>query len=69
VPTYTVTYPLCGSVSVEVEADSEEAAIEKGWDHTDDDDAYLEWSAVRYIVQGNVFYGDTNSISVIKEFD
>jgi hypothetical protein len=65
---YTVTYPICGSVTVFVDdASSEEDAIEKGWDLTDDKESELYWEAMRYIVQGNVFNGSHNVIEVIED--
>lgn len=62
--TYYVQYPVAGQVGVEVEADSPEEAIEKGWDLTAGPDAILDWEPMERIVQGNVFLGSTNSIEV-----
>ncbi|HVX20922.1 MAG TPA: hypothetical protein VHB02_06225 [Acidimicrobiales bacterium] len=67
--TYSVTYPTCGEVTVTVEAESEEAAIEAGWDLVGNDDAEHTWEAMRHIVQGNVFHGNRNAIDVILEDD
>jgi hypothetical protein len=61
--TYNVSYPTVGEVVVEVEADSEDEAIEAGWDLVGDASvAEHQWEAVTKIVQGNVFYGPLNSI-------
>lgn len=67
--TYFVTYPIAGQVTVRVEADSEHAAIEAGWDEVSEPSAELEWEAMEQIVQGNIFCGSTNSISVVEDDD
>lgn len=56
-PRYGVTLPITGSVYVEVEADSEEAAIDAAlacekWPEP-------SWEVHRYATRGNVYYGDT----------
>lgn len=57
--TWAVSFPVTGSYTVTVEADSEKAAIEAAWEADDGD---LEWDRVERIVQGNVFYGSQNEI-------
>ena len=65
---YTVVYPICGTVTVSVEADSKKEAIDKGWDHTDDkDNADVVWEPMTKIVEGNVFWGESNNIEVYEE--
>jgi len=64
---YWVSYPIAGRVSVSVEADSVNEAIEKGWDLTDKPEADVYWEPLEHIVTGNVFHGDTNEISVDEE--
>ncbi len=62
--TYSVTLPVSGVIHTEVEAESEDDAIEKALadpDITIDDIA--EWEPCRNIVEGNVFYGHTNEAS------
>lgn len=52
-PTYNVTLPIAGHAFVEVEADSEEAAIEAALDAVTRDDIE-EWEALREFNRGNV---------------
>lgn len=53
--TWGVTLPVAGHLYVEVEADNEDAAIEKAFDTATLDD--LEsWEAIRQFQQGNVSY-------------
>lgn len=54
--TYYVDLPVSGRVAVEVEADSEEEAIDKALNSYSIDNLE-EWSAERHLVQGNIFYG------------
>ena len=61
---YTVFVPIVGHMSVSVEADSVEEAIESAikvdWCEQikTPDDVYIEnLEAVRHVVEGNVFYG------------
>ena len=63
---YSVTFPITGSWSVLVEAESEEEALEKAY-NTDPDEGELTWTAVERVVQGNVFYGELNEIDVTEE--
>lgn len=56
-----VTLPITGSIYIEVEAESEKAAIDAAlvadpgpW--SDD----LQWETHRRVVEGNVFYGTQN---------
>jgi len=61
---WSVTYPVVGQVSVYVEAETEEEAIEAGYDLVDKPAAEFTWEAVAHVVEGNVFYGETNDIEV-----
>lgn len=61
--TYGVTIPICGVAYVEVTADSEEAAIQEAIDKVTLDDVN-EWEAMRFVVQGNVFYGPQSRAEV-----
>lgn len=63
-PKFTVTYPICGSVTVAAEASDAEEAVELGWDLTSESGAEMSWEAMEHIVEGNVFNGWTNKISV-----
>ncbi len=58
--TYGVTLPITGTVYVEVEAESEDDAIEKALESEVDSDDIESWETHRKIVQGNVFYGGQN---------
>jgi hypothetical protein len=61
--TYNVRVPITGVADVQVEAESEEQAIELALDSVTSDDL-TEWEGVRCVVQGNVFHGHTNEIEV-----
>jgi hypothetical protein len=61
---YAVTFPIAGTVTVQVEAQNEDEAIEKGWEKIGDDDADVTWEAHTQIVTGNVFHGTSNNIEV-----
>jgi hypothetical protein len=54
---YTVMLPISGKLFVEVEADSEDAAIEAAMQSTLTLDLVEEWEAHREVLRGNVFYG------------
>lgn len=58
--TYGVSLPITGSVYVEVEANSEEEAIEKALESEVTSDDIEGWETHQQIVQGNVFYGQLN---------
>lgn len=61
--TYSVTLPIAGYAIVEVEADSEEAAIDAalGSDVTMRD--IEEWSVLKAIVTGNILHTSPNDAS------
>ena len=66
--TWTVIVPMCGSVTVEVEADTEEEAINKAFDNASIDDyPSSSYEFHRKIVSGNVFHGEINEVEAIKE--
>jgi len=67
-PTYTVTLPITGVLyAYDIEAESEEEAIEKamGAPYTIQD--IEEWDVHEQIVEGNVFHGHTNRASAQEE--
>lgn len=70
-PRYTVVYPVTGQVTVyDIEAESVDEAIEKGWNLTDSKDPNIaepEWYAITQVVEGNVYHGHINRIEVIKQ--
>lgn len=57
---YSVVIPITGILEVTVEAEDEEAAIEKALEADVSNDNILEWETCRKIVTGNVFHGHTN---------
>jgi uncharacterized protein (UPF0297 family) len=62
--TYVVTVPFTGTMYIEVEAESEEAAIQEAIQNVTSEN--IEgWNAVEQIVQGNVFYGEQNEAEAI----
>lgn len=60
---YTITMPLTGIVSKEVEAESEEEALKIFHEDLTIDDIQ-EWETCEHIVQGNVFYGIQNTMEI-----
>ncbi len=64
---WLVTLPFTGTVSVEVEADSEEAAIEAALNDeevtTDDID---QWETCRIITEGNVTHAMQNEAEAME---
>ncbi len=74
---YCVVVPVAGAMNINVEADSEEEAIEKAmnasWSakvKSDDKDIsmdFLELDLYEKLSEGNVSYAPYNEIEVIKE--
>jgi hypothetical protein len=63
--TWTVCVPITGKAFVEVEADSEEEAIDAALNSEDlTIDAIEEWMPTDRIVQGNFFFGMLNEAYV-----
>lgn len=58
--TYAVRLPITGVIDINIEAESEDDAIEKALDSDITSDDISEWETCRQIVQGNVFHGHTN---------
>jgi hypothetical protein len=59
--TYGVTLPINGKLYVEVEANSEEEAIEAALCSQDSTlDKVEDWGALRIVCQGNFFHGCCN---------
>jgi hypothetical protein len=57
---YGVKVPITGHVFIEVEAPSEEAAINQAMSSDITIDKIEEWDTCEHICQGNVFYGMLN---------
>lgn len=59
---WEVSIPITGYITVEVEAESEQEAIELGLDSSDlTIDNIVEWKAHEYIAKGNVCYASVNT--------
>lgn len=54
---YEVTLPSSGTIYMTVQAANEDAAIEQALDTCEQSDIN-SWEAHRYLVRGNVFYGE-----------
>ena len=64
-PKYLVTIPICGSATVEVEAENEEEAKELALESEQVNDFdRIEYDVVEHIVEGNFFFGRCNSIDI-----
>ena len=73
---YTVTIPVCGAITVLVEAENAEQAEERAFDcasdlhipsgqHSDHGEVEdFDWEPMTKIVQGNVFYGHLNKVEI-----
>ena len=71
---YTVAIPIAGSISIDVEADDEEAAIAEAWEaygtvEGDREEAgqRLEWEAYETMTDGNVNHFGQNEIEVTSD--
>lgn len=65
---YYVEIPITGYVSVEVEANSKEEAIEKAWESPDLSlNNVVEWEAHERISKGNVSYAVRDDIDIYSE--
>lgn len=65
--TCTVSIPITGTVEYEVEADTDEGAIEKAWEQYEGGIAgHVSWNAVDEIMTGNCFNGEQNSTEVTR---
>ena len=53
---YTVYLPIAGHAILSVEAESEDAALEKAWEADLSKDAEIEWEALEQFTRGNVCY-------------
>ncbi len=60
--TYNVTLPITGIAWLEIQAESEQEAIDKALQEVEQKHIE-EWNAVEQIVQGNIFHGHTNDAS------
>jgi hypothetical protein len=61
---YTISVPITGRVVVDVEASSEEEALEKLWERDEPWPQPDEWEVCETIVTGNVFNGMQNETSI-----
>ena len=78
---YTVTIPVCGAITVLVEAENKEQAEERAFDcaadlhiptgqHSDHGEVEdFDWDCMAQIVKGNVFYGHLNKVEITEEQD
>ena len=57
---YSVTVPIVGQATIDVEANSEEEAITEALDAVCFDNVDT-WEATKQIVSGNVFHGSCNT--------
>jgi len=64
--TFGVTLPFTGTLYVEVEATSEEEAIDVALQTEVSSENFESWNVCRQIVEGNVFYGEQNEAEAIE---
>lgn len=55
--TWSVELPISGKLILEVEANTKAEAIDKALEGDYSENDIEEWSAEKYLVRGNVFYG------------
>ena len=60
---YGVSIPIAGFAYIEVEAETEEAAIAEAFEKITIDHIE-EWDCHKAITKGNVFYGSLNALKV-----
>lgn len=66
---YSVAVPITGVINIEVDADSEEEAIDAAISHPDLNlDQVDEWDAHRVVVEGNIFHGHQNRAEVTNSW-
>lgn len=53
---YNVTVPIAGHVTIKVEAESEEEAIEQALDSTVSEDNEIQWELLERFNDGNICY-------------
>ena len=65
---YTIVIPIAGTVSMVIDANSEEEALKKAIteDLTKDDMYTLEWERFEQIVQGNCLNAPQNEIEIVE---
>ena len=64
---YIVSIPIAGAIHVEVEAESQDEAIQEAWDRVNEasepeDVGELEWEYMNHITTGNVCHAPLNDI-------
>lgn len=57
-PKYLVQLPVSGVASIEVEADSEQAAIKAALNGEGTDPVLENWETHERVVEGNVYHGE-----------
>jgi hypothetical protein len=60
---YEVKIPIAGSITFEIEADSERDAITEAF-NTDADKGEVEWDTFKQIVSGNILQAPLNKVKV-----
>ena len=60
---YEVKIPIAGSITFEIEADSESDAIVEAF-NTDADKGDVEWDTFEKISSGNILYAPLNKVKV-----
>lgn len=60
---YAVKIPIAGSITFEIEADSEKEAIATAF-NTDADEGEVEWDTFKQIVSGNILQAPLNRVKV-----
>jgi len=63
---YLISMPITGIMYMEVEADSQEKALEEFHENVTIDNL-VEWECTDKIVGGNVFYGMQNELNIEEE--
>lgn len=61
---YSILMPITGTIYKEVQANSEEEALEKFYQLETSADDIEAWDMHEHIVKGNVFYGELNSVEI-----
>jgi hypothetical protein len=67
--TYLVTMPITGAITLEVEAENEEDALEAFWSKADtmraeDLHADMDWEYTPHVTEGNVTHAHTNDLDI-----
>lgn len=60
---FAVSIPITGSMSIEVDAEHADAAIERAWEAYEEDGAEpfeVTWEATNFVAEGNVCHAELN---------